>query len=156
MKKIASSIALLVLLLSTAFQCGDDVNCCDLPPCSELSTLTGTWRLQHFQNISTGVIDADPGIAGKSVVYTFQDNQKDGVITGNTFVNTISGSYTLGPECALKISSFGGSKVGEPEWSRKAWFPSDSSASGFYSVSSDKLVIRFGKSPEQFVFKREK
>lgn len=156
MKKIASSIAFSVLLISTAFQCGDDVNCCDLPPCSEIASLNGTWRLQHFQNISTGAIDADPGVEGKSVVYTFQDNQAQGTVTGHTFVNTVSGGYTLGPECSIKIKAFGGSKVGEPEWSGKAWFPSDSASSGFYSVSGDKLIIRFSKNPEQFVFKKEK
>lgn len=127
-----------------------------MPPCSEIASLSGTWRLDHFQNTSTGAIDPDPGIEGKSVVYTFQDDAKEGTITGHTFVNTISGNYTLGPECSIKITSFGGSKVGEPEWSEKAWFPSDSAAAGFYRASTDKLVIRFDKNPEQLVFKKEK
>ncbi|GGN08475.1 hypothetical protein GCM10010967_50170 [Dyadobacter beijingensis] len=156
MKKVISAAALGLFFLSTAFECGREVDCCVPPPCTENASLDGTWKLEQFQNISTGTSDPDPNVEGKSVIYTFDDDQREGSITGHTFVNTVMGSYTLGAGCTIKVNGFGGSKVGEPEWSRKAWFPSDSAALGNYSVVKDKLVIRFGQSPEQLVFKKQK
>lgn len=156
MKKITSSLALLLFFISTAFECGREVDCCMMPPCTESETLDGTWRLEEFQNISTGATDPDPNIDGKGIVYTFDDDQQQGTISGHTFVNTVMGAYTLSGGCTIRIKSFGGTKIGEPEWSRKAWFPSDSATSGNYSVIKDKLVIRFGNSTEQFVFRKQK
>lgn len=128
-----------------------------MPPCSEIGSLKGTWRLDHFRNTATGAVDADPGVSGKSVVFSFSDDGKSGTVEGHTFVNTVTGAYTLGSDCTFEITSFGGSKVGEPEWSRKAWLPSDSTGGkGHYSVSSDKLILEFDKNPEQFVFKKDK
>lgn len=157
MKRIAYLFVCTVLLASTAFECGGGKDCCVFPPCSEIASLHGTWRLDHFQNTATGAVDKDPEISGKSVVFSFSDDQKSGTITGHTFVNTINGSYTLGANCTFKIISFGGTKVGEPEWSRKAWLPSDSTGGkGSYQVTSDKLILKFDKNPEQLVFKKDK
>ena len=155
MKRIVYWCIYAMFFTSTAFECGRKELCCDLPPCSEIASLNGTWRLDYFQNTATGAIDTDPEVSGKSVLFTFADDQKAGTITGHTFVNTISGSYALGQSCTFKITSFGGSKVGEPEWSRKAWFPSDSAGGkGNYHVSEDKLILKFDQNPEQLVFKK--
>lgn len=156
MKRVTSAVALLLFFISTAFECGRQIDCCVMPPCTESETLDGTWRLEQFQDLSSGKTDPDPDVDGKSVVYTFDDDRKEGTISGHTFVNTVMGTYTLSGGCTIQIKSFGGSKVGEPEWSRKAWFPSDSAVSGNYSITKDKLVIRFGKNPEQFVFRKQK
>lgn len=157
MKRIAYLFAWGVLFTLTAFQCENGKDCCALPPCSEIASLTGTWRLDYIQNTATGAMDADPKISDKSVVFSFSDDQKNGTISGHTFVNTISGAYTLGANCTFKIISFGGSKVGEPEWSRKAWLPSDSTGGkGSYHVQSDKLILKFDQNPEQLVFKKGK
>jgi len=156
MKRIAHLLVFVVFCALTAFECGNGKDCCSMPPCSEIASLKGTWRLDYFQNTATGAVDRDPEISGKSVVFTFSDDQKSGTIAGHTFVNTVSGAYTLGPDCTFKIISFGGSKVGEPEWSRKAWLPSDSTGKGNYHVQSEKLVLRFDQNPEQLVFKKEK
>jgi hypothetical protein len=157
MKRIAYLIVWAVLFTLTAFQCENGKDCCALPPCSEIGSLAGTWRLDYFENTATGRVDADPEISGESVVFSFSDDQKNGTISGHTFVNTISGAYTLGANCTFKITSFGGSKVGEPEWSRKAWFPSDSTGGkGSYHITSDKLILKFDQNPEQLVFKKDK
>lgn len=157
MKRIAYLFAWGVLFTLTAFQCENGKDCCALPLCSEIASLTGTWRLDYIQNTATGAMDADPKISDKSVVFSFSDDQKNGTISGHTFVNTISGAYTLGANCTFKITSFGGSKVGEPEWSRKAWLPSDSTGGkGSYHVQSDKLILKFDQNPEQLVFKKDK
>jgi hypothetical protein len=157
MKRIAYLFAWAVLFILTAFQCENGKDCCAMPPCSEIGSLAGTWRLDYFENTTTGAVDTDPEINGKSVVFSFSDDKKNGTIAGHTFVNTISGAYTLGANCTFKITSFGGSKVGEPEWSRKAWLPSDSTgATGSYQVQSDKLILKFDQNPEQLVFKKDK
>ena len=157
MKRIAYLFVCLVFLGLTAFECGNGKDSCAMPPCSEVASLAGTWRLDYFQNTATSAIDKDPGISGKSVVFTFSDDQKNGTIAGHTFVKTVTGAYTLGPNCTFKISSFGGSKVGEPEWSGKAWLPSDSTGSkGSYHVQSDKLILKFDQNPERLVFKKDK
>ncbi|WP_353722811.1 hypothetical protein [Dyadobacter sp. 676] len=157
MKRTACLFICAAFLALTAFECGDRELCCDFPPCSEIASLKGIWRLDYFQNTVTGAIDTDPEVDGKSVVFTFEDDKKNGVISGHTFVNTVGGSYTLGPNCTFKIVSFGGTKVGEPEWSRKAWLPSDSiSGKGSYHISSDKLILKFDQNQEQLVFKKDK
>ncbi|MCF0071684.1 hypothetical protein LZD49_14490 [Dyadobacter sp. CY261] len=157
MKRITSLFALAVLIALTAFDCENGRDCCDLGPCSQMGSLSGTWRLDYFQNTATGAVDTDPEVSGKSVVFTFTDDTKEGTITGHTFVNTVTGNYVLGQGCTFRIVSFGGSKVGEPEWSRKAWFPSDSTGGkGNYHVTSNKLILKFDQNPEQFVFRKEK
>jgi hypothetical protein len=155
MKRIAYLLVCVTILALTGSQC--ERNCCDVLACSQIGSFEGTWRLDYFQNTVTGAVDTDPEINGKSVVFTFSDDKKNGTITGHTFVNTISGAYTLGEGCTFKITSFGGSKVGEPEWSRKAWLASDSTGGkGSYQVLSDKLILKFDKNPEQLVFKKDK
>jgi hypothetical protein len=157
MKRITSLLIWFIVLALTAFQCENGKDCCAFPLCSEIASLKGTWRLDYFENIATGAVDADPEVSGKSVVFTFSDDKKNGTIAGNTFVNTISGTYTLGENCTFRITGFGGSKVGEPEWSRKAWLPSDSTGGkGTYQVTSDKLILKFDRNPEQLVFKKAK
>ncbi|SDE65708.1 hypothetical protein SAMN04487996_106134 [Dyadobacter soli] len=157
MKRIAHLFTCFIFLALTAFECDNGKYCCDMPPCSEIASLDGTWRLDYFQNTVSSVVDRDPEISGKSVVFTFEDDKSNGTIAGHTFVNTISGAYTLGSGCTFKVTSFGGSKVGEPEWSRKAWLPSDSTGGkGIYHVTSDKLILQFDKNPEQLVFKKDK
>jgi hypothetical protein len=155
MKKLISFVAITLLFGSTAFQCNRE-ECCVMPPCSEKSTLTGTWRLAYYEHVVTGVKDPDPGIDGESVTYQFTDDQKEGKIEGHTFANEVSGSYTLGQGCTFKVTAFGGTKVGEPGWSGKAWLPSDVSATGSYQVSESTLIITFALSPERLVFKKEK
>lgn len=155
MIRIIYLIALAAFFALSAFECEDKEPVCDIT-CSKITSLDGTWRLDYFRNTTTGAIDKDPGIKGKSVVFTFSDDHQTGTIKGHTFVNSVSGTYTLGGGCSFKVTGFGGSKVGEPEWSRKAWLPADSSGvNGSYLVTDGELVLSFERNPEQFVFKKE-
>ena len=151
MKRLAFLTFILLFVGLSAFEC-EKKECCVTPICSENATLTGTWRLVAFENPVTGTSDTDPDPKGKGVVFSFNDNKKDGTITGHTFVNTVEGGYTLGTDCDFKIVGFGGSKVGEPIWSRKAWLPSN--VTGFYWVNESKLVIKFDSQEEQLVFRK--
>ncbi|MEO6281912.1 MAG: lipocalin family protein [Dyadobacter sp.] len=152
MKKLASYIAIIAFFGLTAFECGDQEDCCVMPPCSEKSSLTGTWRLESYQNISTGAEDKDPEPDGKGVVFTFKDDGKEGTIAGHTFVNDISGNYTLAGGCSVKITGFGGTKVGEPGWSSKAWLNSNATAN--FQVSENRFILTFPNATERLVFKK--
>ena len=158
MKKICCYLAMTILLASSAFQCSNEqekdlMTCCGPPPCSANATLTGTWRLQAFQNVATNELDNDPDPKGRGVVFTFKDDQKSGAIEGHTFVNEISATYTLSPECSIEIKSFGGTKVGEPGWSGRAWL---AAGEGSFHVTSENLVITLKNSTERLIFKKLK
>ncbi|NIJ50960.1 META domain-containing protein [Dyadobacter arcticus] len=139
-----------------AFQCTNEEAarlCCGPPPCSEKNTLTGTWRLTAFENITTGALDADPDPDGRGVVFTLKDDTRAGTIEGHTVANQVYGAYTLISGCTIEIKSFGGSKVGEPKWSGKAWL---ASSQGTYSVQGETLKITFKNALESMVFKKSK
>jgi hypothetical protein len=150
MKQITLLLAVAIFLTLSAFECNSRKDCCVFPICSEKSTLSGTWRLEAYENQTTGIAENDPQPEDKGVVFTFADDEKQGTIEGHTFVNTVNGSYTLDKNCGFKVVSFGGSKVGEPEWSKKAWLPS--SKSGYYQVVGDKLIIYLNGSEERLRF----
>jgi hypothetical protein len=150
MKRITRLLAAMVFLSLSAFECDSGKNCCVPPVCSEKSTLTGTWRLEAYENQTTGIAENDSQTEGKGVVFTFTDDEKQGTIEGHTFVNTINGTYKLDKNCGFKVVSFGGTKVGEPEWSSKAWLPSGKS--GYYQIVGSKLVIYFDGSEERLRF----
>ncbi len=153
MKRLVFLTIITLFLGLSAFECGSsEENCCVPPLCSDQPTLTGTWRLQAFENQTTGVQTSDPEPDGNGVVFTFKDDEKEGTIEGHTFVNTISGTYTLDKTCNFKVVSFGGTKVGEPGWSAKAWLPSDKT--GYYQRIGNTLVIYFNGSEERLVFKK--
>jgi hypothetical protein len=137
----------------TAFQCDRRTECCVMPPCSEKSSLTGTWKLEYFINVVKGTTEIDPQLEGKNVVFQFNDDGKEGNIEGHTFVNEVSGNYQLEPGCVIKIVAFGGTKVGEPGWSGKAWLQSN--ATGNYQIVGDKLTLGFIGSDEQMVFRKQ-
>lgn len=152
MKRLIFTMAIALFLGLSAFECGNHENCCVPPICSEQTTLTGTWRLEAYENQTTGALITDPDPDGKGVVYTFKDNEKEGTIEGHTVANTVDGSYTLDKNCNFKVLVFGGSKVGEPAWSGKAWLPSDKT--GYYQRIGSKLTIYFNGSEELLVFRK--
>ena len=159
MKKIVSLISLVMLLGLTAFQCsdsdadGEQQLCCAMPPCSDIASLTGTWRLVASQNNVSGLMDNDPDTEGKGVVFTFTDSGKDGKVTGHTVANEIEGAYTILPACGLKMDTFGGTKVAEPGWSGKAWLVAG--AEGSYKRSGNRLVLGFQNVKYRLIFKKE-
>lgn len=122
-----------------------------MPPCSDNPTWEGSWRLIGYRNVMTGSFEGDPGIEGKSVVFTFSDNRKEGRIEGHTFTNTISGTYMLGDSCTYEILGFGGTKVGEPGWSARAWL---GGKSGNYQRIKDQLLVFRNDGAEAMVFKK--
>ncbi len=64
MKKIAYLFVCFVFPALTAFECGGNRICCEMPPCSQIASLNGAWRLDYFQNTATGAVDTDREISG--------------------------------------------------------------------------------------------
>jgi hypothetical protein len=147
--------AFLFLILAafglSASQC-ERKDCCILPPCSDTPTLTGVWVLEGYQHLSTGVPDNITPDADKNVVFNFRDDEMKGTIEGNTFVNTIQGTYELQGDCRIKVITFGGTKVGEPEWSAKAWLASETIYP--YEKTGNTLKIYINQGTEVMIFKK--
>lgn len=151
MKKILFVLIIPFVLSLSASKC-EKTDCCVMPPCSDTPTLTGSWKLEAYQNVSTGVLENKPAEVDKDVIFTFKDNEKTGTIAGNTFVNTIGGSYELLEYCRIRVTAFGGSKVGEPAWSEKAWLVSGTEY--HYTKSEGQLKIHRNQGTETMIFKK--
>ena len=126
--------------------------CCVIPPCSDMPTLSGTWKLEAYQNLFTGIPENKPADADKDVIFTFKDNEKTGTIAGNTFVNTVEGNYELLEYCRIRVKSFGGTKVGEPAWSGRAWLVSGTEY--HYERKENRLTIHRNQGMEAMIFKK--
>lgn len=150
MKKILFVLIIPFFLSLSASRC--EKECCDVPPCSDTPTLTGTWKLEAYQNLSTGIPETKPADADKDVIFTFKDNEKNGTIAGNTFVNTVQGNYELLEYCRIRVTSFGGTKVGEPAWSGRAWLISDTEY--HYERKENRLTIHRNQGMEAMIFKK--
>jgi hypothetical protein len=151
MKRLRSISFILSISFLLAFQCSRR-DCCGMPPCSESHTLQGSWQFTGYRNEANGDFEGNPGVDGQSVIYTFTDNGKEGKIEGKTFSNTVSGTYTLEDFCTYKIKEFGGTKVGEPEWSSRAWLVSGTSER--YQRVNNQLVLYRNNGTVAMIFKK--
>ena len=106
-----------------------------------------------YRDISSGNLEADPEPDGKGVVFTFKDNEKMGTLQGHTYMNTVSGTYELMEYCRIKMQSFGGTKVGEPAWSNRAWLASDTIF--YYERIENNLTIYRNAGKEGMIFKKQ-
>lgn len=123
----------------------------------------GTWKLVSRENYATNQVffpePADINFycskpSGCDVVLTLSPGSPSGVISGHTITNEISGSFTADP--ALKqitILSFGGTKLGEPQWSKYVW--DNIHDVGRYSVNRTSLRLYLNSKPESLSFERQ-
>ena len=106
-------------------------------------TLTGTWKLIQYKDLTTGVIENIPQeyVDREVVTFTFEDNNKTGKFNGRTVSNETGGEYILEPNNKIKVESFGGTKVGEDSWGGKFWETIRQSTS--YEIKKDTLHILY-------------
>jgi META domain len=116
-------------------------------------TLTGTWKLIKYKNTSSNKIESEPTDIYRSIVLDFQDNGLEGTMKGHTVTNTVSGTYEITGGKKMKTMSFGGSKVGEPNWGSKFW--TSIYAASSYERNGDQLFILFNDNTEQMEFKAQ-
>lgn len=152
MKKTFYVQAIVLLLLVAAYQCDRNEEITpDTIVCVANASLQGTWRLQAYQNTTTGTLDPDPDPKGRGVVFTFTEEGKSGKIAGHTVANTVFGNYQKGDTCRLETVTFGGTKVGEPSpWSAKVWTAMHD-AEGFGQVDNH-LYVYFNRKSERMIF----
>jgi hypothetical protein len=136
---------ILILLLSLA-ACNKDNTA------TTSDTLNGKWKLVKYHNLTTGTIESEPTNISRSIILEFSDNGIKGNMNGHTVTNSVSGEYELLPGYKLKTLSFGGTKIGEPNWGDKFWNAIHAASS--YERQSDKLYIHFNADTEKMEFKK--
>lgn len=115
-------------------------------------SLNGKWKLVKYHNLTTGTIESEPTNISRSIILEFSDNGIKGNMNGHTVTNSVSGEYELLKDNKMKTLSFGGTKIGEPNWGDKFWDAIHATSS--YERQSDKLYIYFNADMEKMEFKK--
>ena len=122
-----------------------------LPQQLTAQTLNGYWSLICYLDILTGKQDClNPVDESETISLKFQDNGKVGKMYGHTYVNTVDGDYTLEKQNKIKVSNFGGTKVGEIDWKYDFWITIRQSSS--FKFCGDTLVILFDNDTKAMKF----
>lgn len=116
-------------------------------------TLNGKWKLVKYHNLTTGTSQSEPSNISRSIILEFSDNTIKGNMNGHTVTNTVGGEYDLLHDNKMKTLSFGGTKIGEPNWGDKFWDAIHAASS--YERQSDKLYIYFNADTEKMEFKKQ-
>lgn len=135
----------LLIFLMTFFACKKDD--------TTTLTLNGKWKLVKYQNLTTGTSESEPTNISRSIIIEFSDNGSKGKMSGQTVSNSVSGEYELLKDNKMKTLSFGGTKVGEPDWGDKFWDAIHAATS--YERQSDKLFIHFNADTEKMEFEKQ-
>ncbi len=90
-------------------------------PTTAQDTLSGTWKLVQHTDILTGKTIIEPDSIERSIVLIFNDDKDEGVFTGHTVANTVSGKYKILPDNKLIITEFQGTQMLEPFWGDLFW-----------------------------------
>ncbi len=116
-------------------------------------TLNGKWKLINYHNLTNGTSESEPSNISRSIILEFSDNTIKGNMNGHTVTNTVSGEYELLPDNKIKTLSFGGTKIGEPNWGYKFWDAIHAASS--YKRQSDNLYIYFNADADKMEFKKQ-
>jgi len=102
-------------------------------------TLIGTWTLECITDLNTNVQDCLTEDRNYPITLQFTDDGHLGKINGFTTSNKVYGNYELYGENKIKVTQFGGTKVGEQGWGKGFWKTIRQSTS--YEFKSDILLI---------------
>lgn len=117
------------------------------------NTLNGEWKLVKYKSSSSGASEIEPVDIARSIIIRFSDNTIKGAMNGQTVTNAVSGEYELGGQGKMKTLSFGGTKVGEPNWGERFWDAIHAASS--YQRKHDKLYIYFNADAEIMEFVKQ-
>jgi hypothetical protein len=134
----------LLILSLTLFACQKDRN---------KTTLEGKWKLTKYHNLTDGTSESEPAEISRSIVLSFSDNGSEGVMEGHTVSNEVNGKYELSVEKKMKTNSFGGTKVGEPNWGSNFW--DAIRAANAYDRKRNKLFIFYNSGTEKMEFEKQ-
>ena len=135
---------IILILAMTLFACNKD---------DSTTTLNGKWKLVKYHNLTVGTSESEPTNISRSIIIDFSDNGSKGKMDGHTVTNSVGGDYELLKENRMKTLSFGGTKVGEPNWGSKFWDAIHSASS--YERQSNKLFIYFNADTEKMEFEKQ-
>jgi hypothetical protein len=117
------------------------------------ATLNGKWKLIKYHNLTVGTSESEPKNISRSIIIDFSDNGSKGKMNGHTVTNSVSGDYELFKDNQMKILSFGGTKVGEPNWGSRFWNAIHSASS--YERQGNKMFIYFNSGTGKMEFKKQ-
>jgi len=110
-----------LLLLSLTFFLGS----CDKEEDTTTYDLEGSWRVVAYVDYTTltKITKTDdntwPQINNGDVTVSFtKTDSKNGKFSGTNVTNSIFGTYSIDLKGGVKIESYGGTKINEPEWGR--------------------------------------
>ncbi len=113
-------------------------------------TLTGKWKLVVYEDLTNRDIEFEPRDIRRSIIMDFFDDGKDGIMDGHTVTNQVSGEYSIFKPNQIKVTGFGGTKIGEPPWGGKFWETIVSASS--FEVDEEKLIISYNSNKERMIF----
>lgn len=140
-----SKISFISILLLTLVACNKDN--------TTTNSLDGKWKLVKYHNLVTATSESEPSNISRSIIMEFSGNGSTGTMNGNTVTNTVNGEYELSQDNKMKTLSFGGTKIGEPNWGAKFWDAIHAASS--YNRQSEKLYIYFNADTEKMEFKKQ-
>jgi hypothetical protein len=152
------AIPFLTLLLVVILSCNKD-SIPDFNDDPAVENVYGTWRLVSRENYTTNQVFYKPSSVQSyctttrpcDVIFTLSKGTSKDILDGHTIVNSVSGAFTFDPVTKkFNVSSFGGTKIGEPDWSDNVWDNMYSIET--YKVNSTQLRLYFGN--ESLTFER--
>lgn len=136
----------LVLLLTLA--------ACEKENASTASdSLIGKWKLVKYHHLANGTNESEPSNISRSIVMEFIDNGVNGTMNGVTVINSVQGEYEILEAGKMRTVSFGGSKIGEPDWGNKFWDAIHAASS--FKRQENRLFIYFNSDSEKMEFENQ-
>lgn len=115
------------------------------------ATLSGSWHLVKYVDIKRNLVLTEPSNLTHPVILVFDDNMRTGKMAGHTMINIVKGTYEIYDSTKIRVTSFGGTKIGEPKWGGDFWKAIRKGSS--FSVSAQKLVIYYDYDTKYMEFK---
>jgi hypothetical protein len=133
-----------LFLILTLFACSKE---------DTTATLTGKWKLVKYHNLKLGTSEPEPDDIGRSIIINFSDDGSVGKMDGQTVSNSVRGDYELFEANKMKTVSFGGTKVGEPNWGSSFWVAINVASS--YERQNNKLFIYYNAETQKMEFEKQ-
>ena len=145
--KMKNKLNYILILLLTLAACNKDNTT------TPIESLNGKWKMIKYHNLTNGTIESEPSNISRSIIIEFSDDGINGNMNGQTVTNLVSGKYELLQDNKMKTLSFGGTKIGEPNWGNKFWEAIHTASS--FENQNDKLYIHFNVDSEKMEFKKQ-
>lgn len=124
--------------------------------------LYGTWKLVSKENYVTNQVsykdpnDVQPYCNSSrpcDIIFTLAPGSAKDILNGHTITNVVSGQFTFSRATRqFEISTFGGTKVGEPFWSYNVW--DNMYLIETYKVNNTQLRLYFDNGRQSLTFER--